>query len=369
MDPEQTEPKRHRRALVPGWVPVVAGIVAALAVAAVTLPLLLARPETTTVPNIAGLDVAVARSRLGEAGLLLVYGDVRFSSTVPENGVVEQDPAPGGVVPVRTAVVVILSAGSEEFVMPDVLGMKVAEALTLLEERGLTVRTEPTPSTEPSGTVLASVPSPGATVRTSDTIRLSVAASRQTSTTLRPYSLGGMSFVLDPAEMPAMSGAASGTPDASLEVSRRLHSLLEASGATVTVTRSVTDGDGTASEPARIARASATSSTALIGLAVAPSGGGIRVTTAEPSAQRPALFIPSSDLARRIAEALKGARLTAPFSTTATDAVLTASSSPSVRVVLGSVSSAEDRSAFRDPEWADRVARSVYRAIGEAFGR
>lgn len=369
MDAEHTTPKRPRRALVPAWVLAGAGIAVALLIAGIVLPLVLARPETTAVPNVAGLDVAIARSRLGEAGLLLEYGDTRFSSTVPEGGVIQQDPAPGATVPVRSTVVVILSAGSEEFVMPDVLGMKASAAVALLEERGLSVHLEPTPSTEPSGTVLASVPSPGAAVRTSESVRLSVAASRESSTTLRPYDLGGMSFVIDPAPMPEASTAASPTGDVALEVSRRLRSLLEASGATVTVTRSITDTGAAVSESARIARASATSATALVGVGVSASGGGLLVAAAAPSAQRPSLFIPSSDLARRISDALKGARLTAPVSTAASDAVLVSVTSPGVRVTLGSVASTEDRGAFRDPEWADRVARAIYRAVGEAFGR
>lgn len=341
----------------------------ALVPATVFLPRLLARAETVAVPNVAGLEVEVARSRLGEAGLLLAFGDTRFSSTVPEGGIIEQQPAPGTLVDVRSTVSVVLSAGSEEFVMPDVLGMRVAEAMSVLQDRGLVVDVVPVPSEEPSGTVLSSVPSPGVAVRTSDTVRLSVAASRDTSTALRPYALDSCSFVLDVSPQPEPSATASSTPDAALEVSRRLQSLLEASGATVTVTRSINDTDGAASDAARVARASGTSCTVVIGLSVTASGSGMRVMSAAPSAERPALFIPSSDLARRIGDALKGARLAAPVSTTATDAVLASVSSPGVRVVLGSVRSQEDRAAFRDPEWADRVARSIYRGVGEAYTR
>jgi len=34
-------------------------------------------------------------------------------------------------------------------------------------------------------------------------------------------------------------------------------------------------------------------------------------------------------------------------------------------VKLGSYAAAEDASLFRDPGWADTIARSMYRAIGE----
>ncbi|TLM76847.1 MAG: PASTA domain-containing protein, partial [Actinobacteria bacterium] len=352
MDPTPQSPVRPRRALVPRWVPVVVAVLALCVAAGVAVPLLVGRRPDVTVPNVQGLEVAVARSRLGEAGLLLTYGDKRFSSTVPLGAVIEQDPPAGGVLPYRGTVVVIVSAGSEEFTMPDVLGMRLSEARTLLEGRGLVVDVEPVPSDEPSGTVLSSLPSPGATVRTSEAIRLGVASSRDSSGSLRPYALSGASFVLDPGTPPEASGEASGTPDAALEVVRRLRSLLEASGATVTVTRNAIDAPGAADDTQRAVRAVAASCTAVVGLSVDESAQGIAVYAAAPTASWPALYIPSADLARRISDALKGSRFSAPISNVASDTVLAAVAAPGVRVILGSVNSAEDRTAFRDPDWA-----------------
>lgn len=368
MEPSEQTTAHPRRALIPRWAPI-AVAATLVAGAAATLPLLLPRGADVSVPNVRGLDAPVARSRLGEAGLVMAYGDERFSAVVPAGGVIDQDPAPGALVSRRDTVTVIVSAGSEEFGMPDVLGMRISEARGLLEGRGLRVDAEPVASDEPSGTVLSSVPSPGSTVRTSEPVRLTVSASRESSAALRPYPLGGTSFVIDPEELPGASRTVSQTSDPALDVARRLRSLLEASGSAVTVTRSALDAPEAADVAHRAVRASAASCTAVIGLSVRETGEGVEVLSLAPVADGSAVYIPSADLARRIADALRGSRITAPVSAAASDPVLSAVRAPGVRIILGSAEVSEDRVAFRDPGWADRIARAVYRGIGEAFTR
>lgn len=334
---------------------------------ALLFPRLLARPERVSVPNVRGLDIAVARSRLAEAGLLLETGDRRFSSTVPAGGVIGQDPGPGATVARRSVVTVVLSAGSEEFLMPDVIGMPVEEARRGLEERGLTVTLESLPSEEPSGTVLATLPAPGAPVRTSDEVRVSVAASRTASSVLLPYKLAGTCFVIDVEPMPPVSGLATAPPDAPLEVARRLRSLLEASGAGVSMTRSLTDTAGAVTPERRAARAAGATCTAIVGLTVSESAPGIAVLTLTPRTDDPRLYIPSTELARKTVESFRASKMTAGSVTIASDPVLASVSVPGIRVRLGSAASPADRSAFRDPTWSDRVARALYSALGEAL--
>ena len=50
------------------------------------------------------------------------------------------------------------------------------------------------------------------------------------------------------------------------------------------------------------------------------------------------------------------------------DPVLEAIEAASVRHTLGDLADETDASAFRDPAWADAVARAIYQAIGERFG-
>lgn len=365
--PEQPlTPAQARRSLVPLWV-VAIGVVALIVLAALSLPQLIAAPEMTEVPNVKGLDVSVARSRLAQAGLLLEVGDERFSATVPARGVMEQDPAPGRTAEKRSTVVVVLSAGSEEFAMPDVLGMQVDAAIDTLEQQGLIVSAEAVPSEEPSGTVLASTPSPGGMVRTGAAVHLSVSASRDPGSALLPYAFAGSCFVIDPAPLPA-STASTLPPDAPLDVARRLRSLLEASGGAVTVTRSITDTSAI-TDDVRAERATAASCTAVVGLSVSENEEGIAVVTLTPRQDAPTLYIPSTDLGRGVVEALGASGHAAGTLTTGTDPVLSAVGMPGVRVRLGSIGSAQDRASFRDSHWADDVARSIYRALGEAFAK
>ncbi len=348
-----------RRTYYPLWL--LPAVVSALAVV-VFVVLLLARSTdgaTVTVPSVVGLDVAVARSRLAEAGLSLTRGDSRFSPSVPLDSVISQDPPPGAVVEPGASITVAISAGSEDFPMPDVVGMNVEQARGILKARGLVVRVDPVPSSEATGTVLGTMPVAGVRVKTSDVVRLTVAAHGEASSVLLPYQLSAMTFVLDP------SPVSTTTPDAPLEVARRLQSLLEASGAKVATTRSLTDTDTSAA--ARLSRAMATSSTAVVALVADSSGqGGFVITTPASSPERVQVHVRSTTFADRIAEELRSPSARVSRSTFQ-DSILIAVTSPGAHVRLGSAADAADAESFRDPRWADSVARSLYKAIGEVF--
>lgn len=348
------------RAIVVAAVVVV--VVAAIAVGAT----LARRPVTVAVPNVAGLDVPVARSRLAEVGLLLERGDVRFSTTVPKDGVIEQSIAPGAVVEEGSVVVVVVSAGSEEIEMPDVVGMKLGAARDILTAKGLTVQVETEPSEEPSDTVLRSLPAPGSKVRTAQTVRLTVAAQGSASSALLPYRLEGRTYVIDPAPMPRASAGATSLPDVPLEVARRLRSLLEASGATVVVTRSVTDTATTVDS--RLARARESSPTVVLGLSVDPVADGAAVLVPPSTPERASVYVASSDLARSTIDALTGAHVSVSQGVAVDDPVISVFLVPGVRVRLGSTSKETDVASFRDPAWSDSVARAIYRALGEESG-
>ncbi|MBA4370590.1 MAG: hypothetical protein C0418_03305 [Coriobacteriaceae bacterium] len=363
-EPESTSPRR--KALLPVRAIVAAAVVVAVVAAVVLGAMVARRPVTVTVPNVAGLDVPVARSRLAEVGLFLERGDVRFSTIVARDGVIEQSPAPGSVLEEGAVVVVVVSAGSEEFEMPDVVGLRLDAARDALAAKGLAVQVETEPSQEPSDTVLRTLPAPGSRVRTSQTVRLTVASHGAASSALLPYRLDGRSFVIDPAPMPRPSAGDTSAPDVPLEVARRLRSLLEASGAQVTVTRSLTDTD-TGVDP-RLARARETSPAAVLGLSVETLAKGAAVLVPPSTPERASIFVASSDLARSTMDALTAARVSASQGVAVDDPILTVFLVPGIRIRLGSTASETDAAAFKDPAWADSVARAIYRALGEEFG-
>ncbi|MDP2234768.1 MAG: PASTA domain-containing protein [Actinomycetota bacterium] len=354
----QPAPERpRRRALIPRWVWVSLGVSAILVLATVALVLHFVVVASENVPDVVGTDLGVARVDLQRAGFDPVVGERRFS-TRPAGEVIGQQPLPGTHARRGTAVLLVVSAGTEEVVMPDVIGDGIALARGRLADLGLEVKIEAQLSERPKDTVLATNPSPGAKVRTGDVVRVTVAAEGTASSAMLPYRLAGKTFVIDP------SAVASGSIDAPLEVTRRLRSLLEASGATVIVTRSLADAGGAVAT--RIARASEASATALVGLDVPATGSpglGVFVRTTGD----PALLARDAQLANTLAQALADGGVVPTRGTLVSDPILSVMASPAARVRLGSANSRTDVASFRDPTWADTVARSVYRAIGSLY--
>lgn len=350
-----------RPPFVPTWVYKAAAVVVAL-IAIVVLGVLFAGSVSrATVPKVVGLTVDAAQTTVAEAHLELVTGERRFSA-IPEGTIIEQSPEPGQVLRRGETVRVVVSAGTEEFAMPDITGSLLAAARKVLEGKGLEVRIETEPSQLPSDTVLATNPSPGVMVRTGSIVRVTVAApGGGGGSALQPLNMQGISVTIDPAVTP------NGQTDISLEVARRLRSLIEASGGTVLTTRSMTDTGTAASAQIRVRRAREGSASVAVGLEVVQSGEkGIQALY--PLTGTSTIVEPSRTLATGIATKLVAGGLTASASTTATDPVLSATSAPWSRVKLGSLSAAEDITNFRDPRWADSVARALYGALAEIYG-
>ncbi len=329
-------------------------LLAALVVGGIALYMVNAESRTV-VPNVVGRSVGEAQATIAHAGLTSRVVENRFS-TEPIGRVLEQLPGAGVETSRGEVVELVVSAGTEEMVMPDVIGDGLSLARGILEARGLVIEVEYIASEDASDTVLATIPSPGSIVRTGDVIHVQVAAPISGSATLRPFNLQGLTFVIDPALSPA--GA---TSDTSMEVSRRLRSLLEASGATVHVLRSGLVTSTPDAERAQNARA--INAVAGIGLSVAATGQEGRTVSlvANTGAPRPSL---SSVVANQLSSSVPPSI----ESSSVTDPVLSGTTYPSVRIGLGVLTSQSDVAAFGDPRWADRVAQAIYTALGEAFG-
>ncbi|MDP2182575.1 MAG: PASTA domain-containing protein [Actinomycetota bacterium] len=312
------------------------------------------------VPDVLNVDEGVARASLAQAGFVIEVAERRFN-VLPAGTVLEQDPAPGTTLKRGDAVIVVVSAGSEEIIMPDVIGSSINVARPQLEQLGLVVKIDAMESDAPRDTIISTNPSAGATLRTAEIVRVTIATEGSATNALLPYALEGVSVLIDP------SVVTDGSVDAPLEVTRRLQSLLEASGATVSVTRSGVAAD--TSQAARVRAAEAASFDVAIGLDVASSGAGgltLSVST-DPSGDPPLpgalTFIDELSTQLRATDATVNKRAATK------DPVLGPTGAPAARVGVGSTSSGQDVSAFRDPAWRDTIARALYRAIGERFGR
>ncbi|MDO9108522.1 MAG: PASTA domain-containing protein [Coriobacteriia bacterium] len=356
---ERTRPERPP--YVPVWVVPSAAAIGAALLLVVGLSLWLGVRAEVIVPDVVGVNEAVAEVRLAQSTLTIEVTERPFDASEPGT-VLDQDPAPGETLREGDPVRVVVSAGTEEFTMPDVVGLALKIAKVQLEERGLVVRIDEVHSDAPLNTVVSTNPAPGARIRSSDMVRLSVAIKGDATDALLPYKLDGTVVAIDPTLVPG------GAQDVTMEVARRLRSLLEASGATVIVTRSAT---ATATGVPQTSSTEITGSvSAVVGLDVPATGaGGLAVLTLGDSPQTQPSSQASAALADSIAAELKAVGKPVARDVVLTDAVLEASpNSPGVRIRLGSLAAKTDTELFTDPAWFDQVARAIYRGLGERLG-
>jgi hypothetical protein len=358
--PRLNRERPERPALIPKWVPVLAMAVAGACVFALIGLWWNSQSASIQAPKLVGVDVGTASARLAERGLKITVTERRFSPQ-PRDTVLTQNPDPGVKLRSGDTVSVVVSAGSEQFAVPDVVGKGLLLARGLLQTKGLEISVESQPSQQPSDTVLACTPAPGTMVHTGDVIRLTVASPGQTSQLLLPYDMKGVTVLLDPAPV------ADAMTDVPLDVARRLRSLIEASGGTVVSTRALAETSTLEGLDARAQRAAEQSSTVAIGLSTVPVGGkGIIVFMPSPVLPHASS---STKLASLVTTDLASRSSAVDVSTLSSDTVLVAANSPWIRLQLGAFSQKEDAARFADPAWKDSVAGSLYKAIAARYGR
>lgn len=360
--PAISRTRPQRPPLVPTWVWFALGGAIAVIVLAVAAVLTVTSLSRVAVPDVVGESMGTARSRLEQVGLRTTVAERRFSM-LPRDQVIEQDPGADTQLQRGDTVRLVVSAGSEEFPMPDVVGDGLALARGTLEARGLVVVVEQIVSETTSDTVLSTTPSAGAVVRTGDTVRVQVAVSQTPGVTLQPYRLNGVDVVVDAAPPPAGTGGE--TADTSMEVARRLRALLEASGASVTMLRST--GTSSTLDADRAKAAAETSATVAVGFVVASQGDPGRIVSTE-GASVTGQESPSADFAQQLVTELNRAAPPVESAEGRSDVVLQSTRAPWARVLLGVSSVRQDENRFADPTWVDSVAQAVYTAIGKTYG-
>ena len=350
-----------RRSLVPRSALVAAALIVLLAGAGVAASVYMSNSRLVDVPDVTGLRQANAEVALGQRSLEpLVSGQV--SIDVPEGRVISQDPVAGSRVKRGSTVSVIVSVGPQTLSLPDLVGQPLQDARETLVSLGLEVEVATVSSEATAAVVLEMYPAPGATVSVGDLIRLTVPGTESSSTALLPFDLTGLSIVLDP---PPQDDPRA--PDVAMDVTRRLRALLQASGATVAVTRTATD---TAPTPAqRLAQATGSGATVLVGIDLGTEGlPGLTALHLAAQADDPARGEQSRLLAQAIARAgrIPGLLVNEPRSSS--EPVLFGFPGVGVRVVVADTEAKADVARMTDPEWADEVARAVYRGVGTQFG-
>ncbi len=95
--------------------------------------------ELITVPNITGIDIKDAVVKLGNVGLNMGDIDKEYDEQKPEGMIISQEPARGTKHEAGTSINVVVSEGKqpEKVSMPDLKGLTIEKARTVLDEQKL----------------------------------------------------------------------------------------------------------------------------------------------------------------------------------------------------------------------------------------
>ena len=138
-------------------------------------------PSTIEVPNIVGLSVAEAYTRLEAVGLKGKAAQV--ASTEPKGRIVKQAPGGGSEVTKKSTILLSVSNGPAPVIVPSVTGKSETDAKAALAKRGLLSGSSRVASSKPVGTVITQQPAPGSKVQKGSVVALSVSGGSTPTTT------------------------------------------------------------------------------------------------------------------------------------------------------------------------------------------
>lgn len=191
--PERTKKERD----VPVWLLFITVFVGAVAVSLIGVWMLfnLNKPRTVEVPTLRGLSVAEARSVLKNSKLNLRISTRRASDQMEMDRILESDPEKGEPIREGGEVSVILSAGSRYVLVPDLSGLTIDKAKSVLSSLNLDLDDTVERASDPKvneGLVLRSSPAARQRVERQSRVRLIVSngIATEPSTTTQPTSDG-----------------------------------------------------------------------------------------------------------------------------------------------------------------------------------
>lgn len=140
----------------------------------VVMPWYVKHNTLVTVPPVIGLNFNEAKTKLDDAGLEALQGDIRYDPTKPIGTVIEQNPPAQQVVKDGRRIYLVISGGEQLYDVPNLVGRSLREAKFMLSQRNLqTQELEYKPSVQyPSGIVLAQLENAGSKVKKGTVIGL-----------------------------------------------------------------------------------------------------------------------------------------------------------------------------------------------------
>jgi serine/threonine-protein kinase len=177
-----------------------AALVAGFAIAAgasayFTMTLIIKSEDTVIVPNLEGKDVVYALEILTDFGLNTKVKGSLFSTGIPKNHVIIQEPAPGAKIKKGRDVRIILSKGARTMLMPELIGMSVQKAGIAIEKSGLRLGnlSRTYSNTYGKEKIISHFPSPGVIIEQGVGVHLLVSSGLRSPAYIMP-DLGGLSL-------------------------------------------------------------------------------------------------------------------------------------------------------------------------------
>jgi beta-lactam-binding protein with PASTA domain len=134
-----------------------------------------------SVPNVTGLPLADAQTRLTNAGFTVEVK--RVASSRPNGIVVDQEPVAGVTAAAGTTVTLSVSSGVKPVVVPRVVGESQGDAVAALTKLRLKPILKNVPSAQPAGTVVGQKPPAGKEVDRGSQVSLSVSTGTPSTVT------------------------------------------------------------------------------------------------------------------------------------------------------------------------------------------
>jgi serine/threonine-protein kinase len=133
--------------------------------------------EPIAVPAVAGKEVIPALELLDRSGLYLKVVRLDYSSVVPKDRIISQDPLPGERVKKGRDVRVVISRGTKNVLAPELAGSSIRRAETILAKNGINIRKRmQVYSNEPEGTILAQKPAAQSILVRGDAVTLVISS-------------------------------------------------------------------------------------------------------------------------------------------------------------------------------------------------
>src|SRR5688572_6561896 len=131
----ETEKKESQFSRISSIILMIAILVVAGGVSAITAMRFAIRGKEVTVPELIGKTEEEARKLLEANNLLFRVSDKQFSADVPPSRVSLQDPQAGTKLKTSRTVKVLLSLGDRKYAVPNLVGSSLRAAKLTLEQR------------------------------------------------------------------------------------------------------------------------------------------------------------------------------------------------------------------------------------------